>query len=99
MRSDGRASVNRFVPAAESARDELVAGERGESEPNLNEGLRERVMSRPNLQRALHQVRSNRGAPETCDLIRKRLLEPTMFAEVTRFCERLTPAGGKVRSR
>jgi RNA-directed DNA polymerase len=63
MRSDGRASVNRFVPAAEGARDELVAGERGEPEPNPNEGLLERVLSRPNLQRALHQVRSNRGAP------------------------------------
>ncbi len=63
MRSDGRASVNRFVPAAQGARDEPVAGERGEPEPNPNEGLLERVLSRPNLQQALHQVRSNRGAP------------------------------------
>jgi group II intron reverse transcriptase/maturase len=51
------------VPAVGVSRDELVAGDCGEPEPNLNEGLLERVLLRPNLQRALQQVRSNRGAP------------------------------------
>ena len=63
MKSDERASVNRLVPAVGVSRDELVAGDCGEPEPNLNEGLLERVLLRPNLQRALQQVRSNRGAP------------------------------------
>lgn len=65
MKSEAIASVNQLVLAARaaSARDERVAGESGKSEPNPNEGLLERVLERPNLQRALHQVRSNRGAP------------------------------------
>ena len=63
MKSDERASLNRLVPAVGVSRDELVAGDCGEPEPNLNEGLLERVLLRPNLQRALQQVRSNRGAP------------------------------------
>ena len=63
MKSDERASVNRLVPAVGVSRDELVAGDCGEPGPNLNEGLLERVLLRPNLQRALQQVRSNRGAP------------------------------------
>ena len=66
MKRDGTASVNRFVPAAqgvEEARDELVTGERGEPEPGASVGLWERVLDRANLQRALKQVRRNRGAP------------------------------------
>lgn len=66
MKSDGTASVNRFVPAAqgiEVARDELVTGECGVPEPGRSEGLWERVLDRANLQRALKQVRRNRGAP------------------------------------
>ena len=66
MKSGGIASVNRLVPAAQSVegvRDELVVGDRGQSEPSQSEGLLERVLERANLQRALKQVRSNRGAP------------------------------------
>jgi RNA-directed DNA polymerase len=52
------------MPAAGSAaRDELDTGERGQSEPSQGVGLWERVLDRTNLQRALQQVRSNRGAP------------------------------------
>lgn len=63
MKSDETASVNQLVLAAALPRDELDAGERGQSEPSRSAGLLERVLDRANLQRALQQVRGNRGAP------------------------------------
>ena len=63
MKSDEIASVNRREPAAATLREEPVAGSCVVPEPDANEGLLERVLERANLQRALQQVRRNRGAP------------------------------------
>jgi len=63
VKSSGSASVNRSVPAVEVSRDEPAAGERPAPESTSNVTLMERVVARANLQRALKQVRSNRGAP------------------------------------
>ena len=63
MKSDETASVNRREPAAATLREEPVAGSCVVPEPDANEGLLERVLERANLQRALQQVRRNRGAP------------------------------------
>ena len=62
-KSSGNASGNRPVPAVEGSRDEPEAGERVVPESTSNVTLMERVLARANLQRALKQVRSNRGAP------------------------------------
>lgn len=63
MKSDGSASDNRPMPAVARLRDEPVAGllEQPESVPNIT--LLARVLERDNLQRALKQVRRNKGAP------------------------------------
>lgn len=63
VKSSGIASANRSVPAVEGTRDEPAAGERPAPESTSNATLMERVLTRANLQRALKQVRSNRGAP------------------------------------
>jgi RNA-directed DNA polymerase len=63
VKSGGSASANRLEPAVEVARDEPAAGERSEPESTGSLTLLERVLERANLQRALKQVRSNRGAP------------------------------------
>ena len=63
MKSSGNASANRSVPAATLSRDEPEAGERSEPESIPNATLLARVLARENLQRALKQVRQNRGAP------------------------------------
>ena len=64
MKSEARASANQHeLAAALRARDERNAGELAAPEPSRNEGLLERVLERANLQRALKQVKSNRGAP------------------------------------
>ncbi len=62
-KSSGSASANRLVPGVEGTRDEPAAGERPVPESTSNATLMERVLARANLQRALKQVRSNRGAP------------------------------------
>ena len=63
VKSSGNASANRLVPAVEGTRDEPAAGELPAPESTSNVTLMERVLARANLQRALKQVRSNRGAP------------------------------------
>ena len=63
MKSDEIASVNRREPAAATLREEPAAGSCVDPEPDANEGLLERVLERANRQRALQQVRRNRGAP------------------------------------
>jgi len=62
-KSSRSASANRLEPAVEVTRDEPAAGEQPVPESTSNVTLLERVLSRANLQRALKQVRSNRGAP------------------------------------
>jgi RNA-directed DNA polymerase len=62
-KSGGSASANRYVPGVEASRDEPAAGERAAPESTSNATLMDRVLERSNLQRALKQVRSNRGAP------------------------------------
>jgi group II intron reverse transcriptase/maturase len=51
------------VPAAVDLRDESVTGKRDEPESISNFVLLEQVLERTNLQRALKQVRQNKGAP------------------------------------
>jgi RNA-directed DNA polymerase len=63
VKSGGNASENRREPAVAIPRDEPAAGEREAPESIANCALLERVLERANLQRALKQVRSNRGAP------------------------------------
>ena len=63
MKSSGNASDNRREPAVAKPRDEPAAGEREVPESIPDFTLLERVLERSNLQRALKQVRSNRGAP------------------------------------
>ncbi|MBS3965652.1 MAG: group II intron reverse transcriptase/maturase [Truepera sp.] len=63
VKSNGNASANRSVPAATLSRDEPEAGKRSEPESIPNATLLARVLARENLQRALKQVRQNRGAP------------------------------------
>jgi RNA-directed DNA polymerase len=63
VKSNGNASDNRPTPAAASLRDEPVAGEPQTPESIPNPALLEKVLERANLQRALKQVRRNRGAP------------------------------------
>ena len=63
MRSHESASDNRRMLAVATLREELVAGERGEPESIATSALLAQVLERTNLQRALKQVRQNKGAP------------------------------------
>lgn len=63
VKSDGTASDNRREPAVAEPRDESAAGERDAPESIANTALLARVLERANLQRALKQVRQNKGAP------------------------------------
>ena len=63
VKSGGSASANRLAPAVASPRDEPAAGKRRAPESTGSVTLLERVLERANLQHALKQVRSNRGAP------------------------------------
>jgi RNA-directed DNA polymerase len=63
VKSSGSASDNRFVPAAVDPRDEPAAGKRDVPESISNFALLDQVLERTNLQRALKQVRQNKGAP------------------------------------
>jgi len=63
VKSGGNASENRREPAVATPRDEPAAGEGDAPESIPHCALLERVLERANLQRALKQVRSNRGAP------------------------------------
>jgi len=63
VKSDGMASDHRREPAAACPRDESVAGEPDVPESMVDTALLARVLERANLQRALKQVRQNKGAP------------------------------------
>ena len=60
---DGTASENRVTLDATCSRDDPVGGEPDAPESIPKNALLERVMERSNLQRALKQVRQNKGAP------------------------------------
>lgn len=62
MKSNGQAS-DHPRRAARDVRDEAEAGERAHAESTQTEALLARVLERENLQRALKQVRQNKGAP------------------------------------
>jgi RNA-directed DNA polymerase len=63
LASEGKASVRPLeLPLGEPG-DEAVTGIRGEDAPVGGPDLLERVLAPRNLQRALHQVRRNQGAP------------------------------------
>jgi hypothetical protein len=51
------------VPAAVDPRDEPAAGKRDVPESISTSALLDQVLERTNLQRALKQVRQNKGAP------------------------------------
>ena len=63
MERDGIASDNWNDPAVASPRDESAAGEGAAPKSIQPQALLERVLERANLQRALKQVRQNKGAP------------------------------------
>lgn len=63
MKSNGTASDYRREQAAHRVQDEAKAGERRTAESTQTEALFSRVLERENLQRALKQVRQNKGAP------------------------------------
>ena len=63
MKSNGIASDNLLLQAAALPQDEFVAGHGRQPASIQPEALLERVLERPNLQRALKQVRQNKGAP------------------------------------
>jgi group II intron reverse transcriptase/maturase len=63
VKRDGTASDNRRKLAARTAQDEAVPGEPGHAESIPPQALLARVLERENLQRALKQVRWNKGAP------------------------------------
>jgi RNA-directed DNA polymerase len=63
MKSDGTASDNLRKQAAATPQDEPVAGHGSQAASIRPEALLARVLERPNLQRALKQVRQNKGAP------------------------------------
>jgi group II intron reverse transcriptase/maturase len=63
MKSNGIASDNLLLQAAALPQDEFVAGHGGYPASIQLEALLARVLERPNLQRALKQVRQNKGAP------------------------------------
>ena len=60
---DGNASDHLHQQAAATPQDELVAGSSGQPESIHTQALYAQVMERGNLQRALKQVRRNKGAP------------------------------------
>jgi RNA-directed DNA polymerase len=60
---DGIASEHLRTQAAARPQDELVAGSSGQPESIHNPALLAQVLERANLQRALKQVRQNKGAP------------------------------------
>ncbi len=60
---DGIASDHLSHQAADTPRDELVAGSLGQPESIPSQALLAQVLERVNLQRALKQVRQNKGAP------------------------------------
>ena len=62
---DGNASGNLREQAAAMPQDEPVAGSSGHPEPIRPQALLAQVLERANLQRALKQVRRNKGAPGT----------------------------------
>ena len=63
MKRDGKASDNQRKLAACTAQDEVVTGEPGHAESIQPQALLSRVLERGNMQRALKQVRRNKGAP------------------------------------
>lgn len=63
MKNGGIASDNRLTPGAAGPYDEPVIGKTGTPESAIPHALLDRVLSRDNLQRALKQVRQNKGAP------------------------------------
>ena len=63
MKSNGIASDNLREQAAALPQDESVAGDGSQTASIQPESLLARVLERPNLQRALKQVRQNKGAP------------------------------------
>ena len=60
---DGNASDYLSDQAAAKPQDELVAGSLGQPESIPSQALLAQVLERANLQRALKQVRQNKGAP------------------------------------
>ena len=63
MKRDGNASDLLCKQAADNPQDELVAGLSGQPASIQPEALLAQVLERANLQRALKQVRRNKGAP------------------------------------
>jgi RNA-directed DNA polymerase len=63
MKRDGIASEHLRKEAAATPQDELVAGLSGQPESIHTQALLAHVLDRANLQRALKQVRQNKGAP------------------------------------
>ena len=63
MKSDGIASDNLRKQAAASPQDESATGHGSQTASIQPEALLAQVLERPNLQRALKQVRQNKGAP------------------------------------
>lgn len=63
MKSNGIASDNLLLQAAALPQDEFVTGHGRHSASIPPQALLERVLERPNLQRALKQVRQSKGAP------------------------------------
>ena len=63
MKSNGIASDNLLKQAAALPQDESVTGHGSQTASIQPEALLARVLERPNLQRALKQVRQNKGAP------------------------------------
>jgi group II intron reverse transcriptase/maturase len=63
VKRDGKASDNQRKLAACTAQDEVVTGEPGHAESIQPQALLSRVLERGNMQRALKQVRRNKGAP------------------------------------
>ena len=63
MKNRGTASDNRCESAVATPREEPTVGERREPESISPSALLEQVLERANLQRALKQVRQNKGAP------------------------------------
>ena len=63
MERDGNASDHLPRQAASIPQDELVAGPSGQPESIHPQALLAQVLERANLQRALKQVRQNKGAP------------------------------------
>ena len=60
---DRKASDHLLTQAAATPQDELVAGLSGHPESIHTQALLAQVLERANLQRALKQVRQNKGAP------------------------------------